>query len=65
MLIVKNQADAAKIKPGDQYIIDVFPPANDELQDITQAMLDQRDQLQEFIDKKLSQGARGEARNNP
>lgn len=54
MQLIKNQGDAKKLKLGDSYFIDVFPPAEKEDQTITEKMLDKRDKLQAFIDKHLA-----------
>lgn len=53
MQIIKTEKDIDKLKFGDQYIIDVFPDPSLENQEVTEAMLKKRDDLQEKIEDRF------------
>jgi len=53
-VVIKKKSDVKKLKAGEAYILDVFPPADQEDQTVTQKMLDERDQLQKYVEEHLA-----------
>lgn len=49
IIIVKDEKSAASVKPGDSYFIDVWPPADQEDQEITEEMLALADKLEQLV----------------
>jgi len=51
---VRTEKDALSVKLGESYIIDVFPPPEQENQEITPEMFKEEERLEKIINDNLS-----------
>lgn len=53
MLVISKNADIKQLQLVDQYVIDTFPAADKENQEVTEKMIANRDRLQATVLKHL------------